>query len=134
MKMIALIYSPSESSGELSKLAVICLITFFPMYLHSLKTLVDKSSHLFWEQNPSWLLLNKYDQSPPLESLYSKNLFITIRFILVFKKILLRTGWLSNYFLISEMTLSQILLYFSNKLSSSMKKYIHLFCPSRFST
>ena len=64
INLIASIYSStefSESSEELSKSSIICLIISLSMYLHSLKTLADNSFHLFWEQNLSWLLLNKYD-------------------------------------------------------------------------
>ena len=41
-----------------------------------------------------------------------------------FQKILLKTGLLSNSFLISALPLFQIILYFSDKSSSSIKKYI----------
>ena len=46
---------------------------------------------------------------------------------MVFKRFLLLTGLLSKSFLISALTLSQIVLYFSNMPSSSIKKYNHLF-------
>ena len=35
-----------------------------------------------------------------------------------------------KFFFISALTLSQLVLYFSNKSLSSIKKYIHLVCPS----
>ena len=37
--------------------------------------------------------------------------------------------YISNSFLISAQTLYQLVLYFSNKSSSSIKKYIYLVCP-----
>ena len=37
INFIALIYSSSELSEELSKSSTICLITFFLMYLHAFK-------------------------------------------------------------------------------------------------
>ena len=48
--------------------------------------------------------------------------FITIKF----KNSLSQTDLLSNSFFILGLTLSQIVLYFSHKSSSSIKKYIHL--------
>ena len=61
ISLIALVYSSSESEEKSLKFSLICLITFFSMYLHSFKNTADNNSHLFWEQNLNWLLLNKYN-------------------------------------------------------------------------
>ena len=39
-----------------------------------------------------------------------------------------------KFFFISVLTLSQIVLHFSSNLSPSIKKYIHLVCPSKLFT
>ena len=51
-----------------------CSLKSCCLSLTLLKIPVDNNFHLFWEENPSYLLLNKYDLSPSLELSYRKNL------------------------------------------------------------
>ena len=90
-------------------MSIIYLGIFFSLttYLHSPKTLEDNSFYLFY-QNRSKLLI----------------------WYLVFRFFSLYTGSLSNSFLRLFLTYSQISWYFSNNLSSSIKKDIH-FVPSK---
>ena len=56
--------------------------------------------------------------------------FITMRFYFSFQKIFMKNRVaIKFFFFLSALTLSQIVLYFFNKSSSSIKKYIHLVCP-----
>ena len=96
INFITLIYTSSESSGELSKSSIICLTTFSQYIYILLKTLADNNCQL--------------------SEIYFG-----------FQKILSKTGLLSNSFLISALPLFQIILYFSDKSSSSIKKYIIYF-------
>ena len=49
-----------------------------------------------------------------------------MRFYFGFQKNFMTDSLTSKFYFISALTLSQIVLYFSNKSSSSIKKYIHL--------
>ena len=52
--------------------------------------------------------------------------FIPMRFYFGFQKNFMTDSLTSKFYFISALTLSQIVLYFSHKSSSSIKKYIHL--------
>ena len=124
---LILIYSSSEWSEEEKslKLSLIYLIPFFSMYLHSFKNTyryyissfltaeskVITAKQVWLESTFGIFLSQKSVTSSPWD------------FILVFKNYLLQTGSLSNSFFISALTLSRII-------SSSIKKYINLVCPS----
>ena len=52
-------------------------------------------------------------------------------FYLRLKKFFIADMLAIKFFFISALTLLQIVLHFSSNLSPSMKKYIHLVCPSK---
>ena len=83
---------------------------FFHCIYTLLKTLADNSLHLFFKAECKLITAKEVWLKPTL--------WISL-------------SWKSSYFLISPLTLSQIKFYFSNKSSSSIKKYIHLVWPSQ---
>ena len=56
--------------------------------------------------------------------------FIAMRFYFGFQKFFIVHRQAVKFFFVSMLTLFQIVLCFFNKSSSSIKKYIHLVCPS----
>ena len=121
----------SSDSSEQEKSIKLSLSNYFFQCIYTLSEILGNNDfYLSWEQALIWLLLNKCE-SPPQEFFTIKVFnFITMRFCFGFERKLLQTGSLSNSFFISELTFSQIVLYFSNKSSSSIIKYILLVCPS----
>ena len=73
---------------------------FFQCIYIILKTLADNTYHLYWEENPSWLLLNKYDQSRHRNFFIVKIFsFIAITFYFRFQRFFIVDSFDMKFFL-----------------------------------
>ena len=139
INLLALIYSSSKSSEsselskELYKSSIICLISFFL----NIFTLFYKHLRLIILIFLESIIQANYCKTSMI-GIHPSNFFIakigntiTMKFYSGFQNLFYyRQVRYPILFYISVLTLSQIVLYFSNKLSSLIKKCIHLICPS----